>query len=123
MSDWIATGDLVEINEGRVYFTGRRTDMINVAGSKVYPVEVERVLRAIPGVADVRVFGKASSIAGELVGCEIVPASGEYRERLKEEVIRVCRVTLASYQQPRLIKFVERIELSTAGKILRSRIS
>ncbi len=123
MSDWTATGDLVEVSEGRVYFTGRRTDMINVAGSKVYPVEVERVIRAIPGVADVRVFGKASSIAGELVGCEIVPASGVYHESLKEEVIRTCRIRLASYQQPRLIKIVEQVALSTAGKTLRSRIS
>jgi acyl-CoA synthetase (AMP-forming)/AMP-acid ligase II len=121
MSGWIATGDLVEVNGGRVYFTGRRTDMINVAGSKVYPVEVERVIRAIPGVADVRVFGKASSIAGELVGCEIVPESGVCHETLREEVLRTCRIRLVSYQQPRMIKIVEQIAMSTAGKTLRSK--
>ncbi len=122
-SNWFATGDLVEVSNGRAYFVGRRTEMINVAGSKVYPVEVERILRAIPGVADVRVFGKASSIAGELVACEIVPDSDQTRERLKEEVVRICRAKLASHQQPRLIKFVDRIEVSAAGKTLRGRTS
>ena len=38
--DWFATGDLVEIKDDRVYFAGRKSDMINVAGRKVYPVEV-----------------------------------------------------------------------------------
>jgi acyl-CoA synthetase (AMP-forming)/AMP-acid ligase II len=122
-SNWFSTGDLVEISNGRAYFVGRRTEMINVAGSKVYPVEVERVLRGIAGVADVRVFGKTSSIAGELVACEIVPGSDQARESLKEEVIRICRLKLASHQQPRLIKFVERIEVSAAGKTLRGRTS
>ena len=42
--DWFATGDAVEIIEGRVYFVGRKSDMINVAGSKVFPIEVERVI-------------------------------------------------------------------------------
>jgi acyl-CoA synthetase (AMP-forming)/AMP-acid ligase II len=118
--DWFATGDLVEIRNDRVYFAGRKSDMINVAGSKVYPVEVERVIRVIPGVADVRVFGKTSSIAGELVVCEIVPNLDQDREMLKESVARVCREKLTTYQQPRMIKFVERLSLSSAGKTVRT---
>jgi len=121
--DWFATGDLVEIRDGRVFFVGRKTEMINVAGSKVYPVEVERVIRVIPGVLDVRVFGKNSSIAGELVACEIVAGAGEDPQAVKDAVVQACRIQLASYQQPRLIKFVERIDLSTAGKTLRTRTS
>jgi acyl-CoA synthetase (AMP-forming)/AMP-acid ligase II len=121
VSDWASTGDLVELKEDRVYFVGRRTDMINVAGSKVFPMEVERVIRVIPGISDVRVFGKASSIAGELVACEIVPSPGQDCEKLKEEIIRACRNKLASPQQPRLITFVNRIDLSAAGKTLRNR--
>jgi len=123
VSDWFPTGDLVDVKDGRVHFVGRRSDMINVAGSKVYPVEVERVIRVIPGVSDVRVFGKSSSIAGELVACEIVPEAGQDPQVLKDSVIRVCRADLASHQQPRMIKIVDRIELSPAGKTLRTRIS
>jgi acyl-CoA synthetase (AMP-forming)/AMP-acid ligase II len=122
-SGWFATGDLAEVRNGRVHFVGRRAEMINVAGSKVYPLEVERVIRTVPGIADVRVFGKASSIAGEVVSCEIVLAAGQDRASLKQQVVRACRAELASYQQPRLIKFVEQIDLSNAGKTLRSRLA
>jgi long-chain acyl-CoA synthetase len=97
--------------------------MINVAGSKVFPIEVERVIRIIPGVSDVRVFGKSSSIAGELVVCEIVPNPDQDREALRKIVVRTCRDQLTSQQQPRLIKLVDRIDLSSAGKTLRTRTS
>jgi len=123
VSDWFATGDLVEVAEDRVYFVGRKSDMINVAGSKVYPIEVERVIRVIPGVSDVRVFGKTSSIAGELVACEVVPAGNQDPQALREAVVQTCRAKLTTYQQPRLIKLVDRIDLSSAGKTLRTKAS
>jgi acyl-CoA synthetase (AMP-forming)/AMP-acid ligase II len=123
VSDWFATGDLVEIKGDRAYFVGRRSDMINVAGSKVHPLEVERVIRAIPGVSDVRVFGKASSIVGELVACEIVASCQQGLDSLKEEVIRTCRARLSAPQQPRLIRFVQGISVSAAGKTLRTMVS
>ena len=119
--EWFATGDMVAVRDGRAYFVGRKSEMINVAGSKVYPVEVERVIRTIPGVSDVRVFGKTSSIAGELVACEVVAETGQDREALKKSVTRICRAELTSPQQPRLVKFVDKINLSAAGKTLRSR--
>jgi acyl-CoA synthetase (AMP-forming)/AMP-acid ligase II len=121
MGDWFATGDLVEEKRDRFYFVGRKSDMINVAGSKVYPIEVERTIRAIPGVSDVRVFGKTSSIAGELVACEFVPDPNHNAEALRETIIRVCRTQLATHQQPRLIKIVDRIDMSSAGKTLRTK--
>jgi acyl-CoA synthetase (AMP-forming)/AMP-acid ligase II len=123
VSDWFYTGDVVEVKDGRVHFVGRKSDMINVAGSKVFPIEVERVIRIIPGVSDVRVFGKSSSIAGELVVCEIVPNPDQDREALRKIVVRTCRDQLTSQQQPRLIKLVDRIDLSSAGKTLRTRTS
>ena len=123
VKDWFATGDLVAVRENRVYFVGRKTDMINVAGSKVYPVEVECVIRGIPGVSDVRVFAKSSSIAGELVACEVVPGPGQDPEILKDAIIRICRTKLTSSQRPRLIRLVTQIGLSPAGKTLRGKIS
>jgi acyl-CoA synthetase (AMP-forming)/AMP-acid ligase II len=123
MGDWFATGDLVEEKRDRFYFVGRKSDMINVAGSKVYPIEVECTIRAIPGVSDVRIFGKASSIAGELVACEFVPDPNHNAEALRETIIRVCRTQLATHQQPRLIKIVDRIDMSSAGKTLRTKTS
>ena len=117
---WFATGDLIEVKDDRVFFVGRKSEMINVAGSKVYPLEVERVIRTVAGVFDVRVFGKSSSIAGELVACEIVPRQGQDPASVRASVIQACQANLTSYQQPRLIKLVDQIALSPAGKTLRS---
>lgn len=123
VKDWFATGDLVEVRENRVYFVGRKTDMINVAGSKVHPVEVECVIRDIPGVSDVRVFAKSSSIAGELVACDVVPAPDQDPETLRDTIIQICRTKLASSQRPRLIRLVTQIGMSPAGKTLRGKTS
>ena len=122
-TEWFATGDLVELRDDRVYFIGRKSDMINVAGAKVYPVEVERIIRSIPGVFDVRVFGKSSSIAGELVVCEVVAAMDQDPEMLREAIMKACHSKLSSHQRPRLIKVVDRLELSAAAKTLRTRIA
>lgn len=117
---WFATGDLVEIRGDRAFFAGRKSEMINVGGNKVYPFEIERVIRKIPGVSDVRVFGRKSSISGQVVACELVAAPGQDTMRLKDEVRQVCKASLTSYQLPRAIEFVSEIQLSTSQKTLRS---
>jgi acyl-CoA synthetase (AMP-forming)/AMP-acid ligase II len=113
------TGDLVEVVDDRIYFIGRRTDMINVGGNKVHPVEVERVLRTVSGVADARVYGKRSSIAGELVACQVVPAAGVDTTALREAIIAACLAELTPFQRPRLIDFVTEIALEDSGKMNR----
>lgn len=117
---WFPTGDLVEVFGDRVYFVGRKSDIINVGGSKVHPLEVERVIREVPGVSDVRVYGKNSSIVGQLIACEIVPSGGQDPGNLKESVHQACLSRLSSAQQPRLIHLVDRIELTAAGKTPRA---
>jgi acyl-CoA synthetase (AMP-forming)/AMP-acid ligase II len=93
--------------------------MINVGGAKVHPIEVERVIRTIPGVSEVRVFAKASTVTGEVVACDIVPDAGEDVESLRRTVGRVCLSHLSSVQRPRLVRIVEHIDLSDAGKTIR----
>ena len=116
---WFATGDRVRSEGDRVYFVGRETDIINVGGNKVSPIEVENVLRSVDGVADIRVFGKASSIAGQLVACELVVQSG-HEPAIVLDAVRVAARTLSRFQQPRDIQVVDAIEVSSAGKTIRS---
>jgi acyl-CoA synthetase (AMP-forming)/AMP-acid ligase II len=117
--DWHATGDLVEFRDDRVLFVGRRTDVINVGGNKVHPLEIERLVRTVAGVADVRVFGKASSVAGQLVACEVVPSRSTGTEGLRRAIQELSLSALRPHQRPRLIRFVDRIGMSTAGKTSR----
>jgi acyl-CoA synthetase (AMP-forming)/AMP-acid ligase II len=116
---WIRTGDLIEVIGERVYFTGRRSDLINVGGNKVHPVEVERAIRALPGVADVVVYKTRSSLAGELVACDVVPAHGQDPQALRKALGAHCAAELAPYQRPRSVQMVDGISLSRTGKKVR----
>jgi acyl-CoA synthetase (AMP-forming)/AMP-acid ligase II len=113
------TGDLVGVVGDRAYFVGRRTDMVNVGGNKVHPIEVEQVVRSVLGVAEVRVYGKRSSVLGELIACQVVPATGVDIEELRSAIVRACLGELTPFQRPRLIDFVPEIALADSGKMNR----
>lgn len=117
--DWIATGDLLEIKGARALFIGRRTDIINVGGNKVHPIEVEKVIHTVAGVQDVRVYSKHSSIAGEVVACDVVAAHNVDSSELKANINRICATKLTAIQRPRFIQVVDRIGLAISGKKLR----
>jgi acyl-CoA synthetase (AMP-forming)/AMP-acid ligase II len=116
-------GDLVQIAAGRVHFRGRASDIINVGGNKVHPLEIERVIRSVPGVADVRVFGRASSIVGQIVECEVVTDEGADSTLVQETVRSHCLNQLSSHQRPRTIRMVSNIGVSSAGKRTRRPVS
>ena len=113
---WFSTGDLVSREGERVLFVGRKTDIINVGGNKVHPVEVERVIRHVPGVAEVRVYGKTSSLVGQLVACDLVVANGFEAAEVEQAVRAKTRDELVSFQRPRLISIVKEVPLTSAGK-------
>jgi acyl-CoA synthetase (AMP-forming)/AMP-acid ligase II len=120
---WFATGDLVEIVDDRVQFVGRLSDVINVGGNKVYPLAVEQVIRQLPEVAEVRVFAQSSSVAGQLVACQIVAQSGDSTEFLRQRVLEHCRSRLDRFHCPRLVEVVPELGLSDAGKLRRTPIA
>lgn len=116
---WYPTGDHVETRGDRVCFVGRRSDRINVGGDKVYPLEVERVVRSVSGVADARVFGQYSSIAGQVVACQVVPQAGADAGAVRQAIHETCLSRLLRFQRPRLIDFVDQITLEDSGKMKR----
>lgn len=71
---WFRTGDLGRITGGRLEILGRADDLINSGGVKIAPVLVERVLAAVPGVAEVCVLGVADPEWGQAVAAAVVPA-------------------------------------------------
>lgn len=118
-SEWFPTGDLVEQEGDRIFFAGRNSDLINVGGNKVSPLAVENVIRQLDGVAEVRVYGQASSLAGQLVACQVVPRGDQDEDQLRQQIRAHCAAHLDRLQCPRIIEVVERLELSEAGKLLR----
>ncbi|MCU0512910.1 MAG: fatty acid--CoA ligase family protein [Anaerolineae bacterium] len=118
---WFNTGDAVEVKGEYIKILGRRSEIINVGGQKVYPVEVESVLLALPNVRDVAVSGEANPITGQtvvarfnLIEPEPLP---EFRKRMRE----FCRDRLAAYKIPARIEIVTEEQYSQRYKKMRRR--
>lgn len=116
-SPWVATGDLVEISAGRVRFRGRKTEIMNVGGNKVSPVEIETALRHVPGIADLCVYPVTSSLAGQIVAADFVLAPGSRAEEAREAIARECATRLQNCQRPRILRFVDRLSVLESGKL------
>jgi acyl-CoA synthetase (AMP-forming)/AMP-acid ligase II len=118
---FIDSGDLVELSGDRVFFLGRDSGAINVGGNKVIPEQVESVIRAVPGVAEVVVKPKASGVMGQLVVAEVVPEQSDMDKKvLKKNISAYCRENLHNYQVPALIRFVDQVQVNMTGKIKRT---
>jgi acyl-CoA synthetase (AMP-forming)/AMP-acid ligase II len=112
------TSDLTEISYGLVYLRGRVTDQINVAGRKISPETIERVLRTHPVVRDCLVFGVpgADRDRGEKIVACVVSKSGASDETLKQFLLE----KLPAWQVPRDWQFVESLEVNQRGKLSRA---
>lgn len=116
---WFATGDHLAITGDRAVFVGRASERINVGGAKVYPGEVEDVLRQVPGVVAVRVSGISSSLAGQLVQAELVAESGADTRALRRTVLGYAREHLQPHMVPRRLVWVDTLEQNASGKLNR----
>jgi long-chain acyl-CoA synthetase len=113
-ADGFLTGDLGRLeDDGRLTLVGRVSAFVNVAGRKVQPDEVERVLRAMPAIADARVIGVADARRGQqLVACVVARARG-----LRPYAIRTfCAERLAAHKIPRAFVFVDELPRDGRGK-------
>jgi long-chain acyl-CoA synthetase len=106
--------DLVRRSERGLYLAGRASDIINVAGRKLNPAEVEARLAEFPGVKQAVVFGVQSPLRGEEpVAC----VAGEQLAR--DAVLRYCREKLSPWQVPRDVWVVDEIPANERGKVSR----
>jgi acyl-CoA synthetase (AMP-forming)/AMP-acid ligase II len=119
---FVDTGDLVELRGDRYHFVGRRGGIINIGGLKVHPEEIEAVINRHQAVRMSRAKSRRSPITGSIVVADIVlAANGVGREKeIRDEILRDCRAKLASYKVPALIRFVETLDVTPAGKLARS---
>ena len=115
---WLHTGDLASMDEdGAVFMVDRKKDMINTAGFKVFPAEIERVIAAHPSVALVAVGGTPDELKGEVAIAYVVLKPGAAED--VEGILALCRRELAAYKQPRAVRFVPDLPKTSTGKIMR----
>lgn len=114
--DWFATGDTGRLDaDGFLFLLGRSKNLINFAGMKVFPYEVEAVLDRCPGVRASWVYPEAHPRYGQLP-CAKVEAGGV----TAEEIQRYAYAHLESYKVPKKIEIVEHLERTGSGKIKRT---
>jgi acyl-CoA synthetase (AMP-forming)/AMP-acid ligase II len=115
---WRPTGDLVEIVGDRIFFRGRRSDIINVGGVKVHPLPIEERVAAVAGVQMARVYARPNPMTGAIVAVDVVVAPGADVDAVKAAVRESC-ADLAPAARPRSVKCVDAVAM-TDHKIVRS---
>jgi len=113
---WLVTGDLVRVEGDRVFFCGRRDHVVNVAGLKISPTEVEDVLLARPGVSEAQVYAIPSPITGSILGARVVLRPGLDVESTLRDLRDACARALPPHAIPRRFDAVDSVVLSNSGK-------
>jgi long-chain acyl-CoA synthetase len=114
---WLYTGDLgTTDNDGYIYLTARKKEIIKVRGKRISPKEVEAVILEITDVIDCSVEGVDDEIEGEMLKATIVIRK-EARDRVSTELIKEhCSKYLALYKIPHLYDLKEELTISATGK-------
>jgi long-chain acyl-CoA synthetase len=115
---WLETGDLARRDEdGYLYPTGRRSELINRGGEKFPPSEVAEALRSHPALAEAAVAGVPDPEMGERVGAVVV-AAGDARPDL-HELREWCRTRVAPFKLPELVVYADALPHNELGKLPR----
>ncbi len=116
------TGDLAMIDEeGYVSIMGRRKELIIRGGSKVYPRELEDLLRTHPAIDEVCVIGIPNELLGELVCACVIPIEGAIVTG--DELKAYVREQVAAYKVPDLVHFFDAFPQTASGKIKRRELA
>jgi len=120
---WWATGDVGLLDtDGDLFLVDRRKEIVIVSGFNVYPVEVEDVIGAVPGVLQVAVIGVPDERTGEAVVAYVVPAGEVSAEELTESVSKACAGRLAGFKRPSQVHVVDELPLTVTGKVQKGRL-
>jgi acyl-CoA synthetase (AMP-forming)/AMP-acid ligase II len=114
---WFRTGDMGYIDdEGYLFLTGRKKEIINKGGEKIAPSEIDEVLLTCPGVRDVMTFTVNDPVLGEDIAAMVVRTEA----RVTEQELRTYLLDrIAPFKVPRKIYFTDAIPRNPAGKPLR----
>jgi long-chain acyl-CoA synthetase len=120
VNGWFETGDIGGLDEdGYLYLHGRKNHVINTAGKKVFPGEIEAVINRHPAVKESCVYGKKQERFGQIVAAKVVLKRTGFQ--VDEGALKTfCSKKLAKYKVPEQIDFTDRLEKTiSTGKILR----
>ena len=115
---WLYTGDVGHIDEdGYVFITSRKKELIKPSGHQVYPGEIEEVITQHPAVLEVSVAGVRDAVQGEAVKAWIVLKPE--MQCTSEEIQSFCKERLTAYKIPKHVEFRDSLPKTLVGKVLR----
>lgn len=103
---WFITGDVVEQDGEYIRILGRKSEIINVGGEKVYPVEVENVIQEMEGVEDVMVGGEPNPITGQIVTVKVKLITNETLSEFRKRMRKFCKDKLQNFKIPQKVIIV-----------------
>ncbi|KRM14799.1 Acyl-CoA synthetase family protein [Companilactobacillus nantensis DSM 16982] len=120
---WFLTGDLGYLDEdGYLFVKGRKKDIINHGGEKVAPAQVENSLSQLNFIKEVSVIGTPDSLYGEAVTAVVISQGQQAEELERQKIMAHAQATLANYEQPTRIFFVEDYPRNATGKVIRLKL-
>lgn len=118
---WLYTGDVGRKDEdGYLYITDRKKDLIIKGGENISPKEIEEVLFSHPKVSEAAVIGMQDQIYGEEIKAFVVLKPGE--TTTTEEIIAHCKATLKRFKVPKEVVFINALPKNLIGKILKKEL-
>lgn len=121
---WWSTGDVGFLDaSGDLFLVDRLKELVIVSGFNVYPVEVEDVIREVPGVAEAAVIGVEDPATGEAVVAYVVAqGAGADPAGVEDAVREHCALRLARFKQPQRIEVVPELPVGVTGKVQKGRL-
>jgi long-chain acyl-CoA synthetase len=117
---WFKTGDMVEINGEYIKILGRKSELINVGGEKVYPQEVENIILELDNVAEVTVYGEKNPIMGNIV-CTKIRLQKKECEKVFSKRLKVhCKSRIQNYKVPIKVKIMDEHQYGDRFKKVRN---
>ena len=101
------TGDLVEEKDGMYRFLGRKSEIINVGGQKVFPSEVESVLLEASDVVEATVYARPHPLLGQAVAARVSTTGGENADEVTQRLRAFCKQHLTKFKVPMSFEIVE----------------
>lgn len=116
---WFNTEDSVEVDGEYIRILGRKSEIINVGGEKVYPAEVESVIQEVGNVEEVTVYGEKNPIVGNIVCARIKLSAQEDKKQISMRVKEYCRKKLQNYKVPVKVVLIDKKQHSERYKKMR----
>jgi len=119
--EWLHTGDIGYFDtDGYLFLVGRKDDLINVGGEKVFPKEIEDVIINLQDIEEVAIKGIFDESFGQIVKAFVVRKMNA--DITDNDIISFCRGKIENYKIPKIIEFLPKLPKNEQGKLLRHKL-